>query len=277
MKSPDPVLIPVTPHDPASVTVARSTLVYTFLLGAAVTILIQWSWSSAMATSTINTHAGWTNWRIKKEAQFHSSIIPAATHLGEWTNTRTDLRLHGDDLPAADLANIEGTPSSLLEPAADGRSSTNKCYHLSDLPSTMTPIRRSSTWGRLSLTPYATCPGLGNGVWKIRPNSDIEPTWLSVDRWGMFGARGSLKDVQYEYHDQCKLRRFDASTFLRAMRGKTIAFLGDSLIRQQFGMLTLLLDEAIVGSQMFYTPTARSFDPVREVYLAHDITLKNQV
>ncbi|KAI4975668.1 hypothetical protein ZWY2020_049275 [Hordeum vulgare] len=41
--------------------------------------------------------------------------------------------------------------------------------------------------------------------------------------------------------DECELRRFDAARFLGAMRGKSVAFVGDSLARNQMHSLVCLL------------------------------------
>jgi hypothetical protein len=43
--------------------------------------------------------------------------------------------------------------------------------------------------------------------------------------------------------DGCDLPRFDAARFLEAMRGKSMAFVGDSLARNHFKSLLCLLSK----------------------------------
>ena len=76
-----------------------------------------------------------------------------------------------------------------------------------------------------------TCPVLtqmqncqGNG----RPDKEYE-NW----RWKPF---------------QCDLPRFDARKFLNLMRGKTIAFIGDSVARNQMESLLCILWQVLINS-----------------------------
>ncbi|GJN22142.1 hypothetical protein PR202_gb09681 [Eleusine coracana subsp. coracana] len=62
--------------------------------------------------------------------------------------------------------------------------------------------------------------------------------------------------------DGCELPRFDAALFLEAMRGKSVAFVGDSLARNHFKSLLCLLSQEAqpveVGSTPEIDPTGRA-------------------
>lgn len=55
-------------------------------------------------------------------------------------------------------------------------------------------------------------------------------------------GKPSLEFVRWRWRpDGCDLPRFDAASFLEAMRGKSMAFVGDSLARNHFKSLLCLL------------------------------------
>ncbi|CAM0944403.1 unnamed protein product [Alopecurus aequalis] len=89
-------------------------------------------------------------------------------------------------------------------------------------------------------------------------------------------GKPSLEFVHWRWKpDSCELPRFQAAKFLHAMRGKSIAFVGDSLARNHFKSLLCILSTAArpaeVGTEPEIDVTGRA---VRRVYYygSHDFT-----
>ncbi|KAL3676035.1 hypothetical protein R1sor_025983 [Riccia sorocarpa] len=68
----------------------------------------------------------------------------------------------------------------------------------------------------------------------------------------------------------CELPRFDAKAFLDMFRGKTIAFVGDSLSRNQMQSLLCMLSQFEIPNEIFKSPDDRS---VRWLFRTHRVTL----
>ncbi|KAM0894108.1 hypothetical protein ACQ4PT_024685 [Festuca glaucescens] len=89
-------------------------------------------------------------------------------------------------------------------------------------------------------------------------------------------GKPSLEFVRWRWRpDGCELPRFDAARFLEAMRGKSMAFVGDSLARNHFKSLLCLLSKAAypveVGSEPEIDVTGRAVR--RDYYFgSHDFT-----
>jgi len=182
-------------------------------------------------------------------------------------------------------------------PLADSES----CPRISDPPplGQLTPLVQAS-YSPLPVRELRGGPCFGSnwaseGRWVVRPGFDASnpatwPSWTQLDQWGLFGAEPTPEHFQYVWEPapgpdgQCAVgansphawRRFDGDKFLHALSGRTVSFLGDSMVRQQFGFLLALLQPFVLGTNHYYPPTARQLDPVREVYLLHNVTLKNQ-
>ncbi|KAF7090793.1 hypothetical protein CFC21_093490 [Triticum aestivum] len=89
-------------------------------------------------------------------------------------------------------------------------------------------------------------------------------------------GKPSLEFLRWRWRpDGCELPRFDAARFLEAMRGKSMAFVGDSLARNHFKSLLCLLSRVAqpveVGGESEIDPTGRA---VRRDYYygSHDFT-----
>lgn len=89
-------------------------------------------------------------------------------------------------------------------------------------------------------------------------------------------GKPSLEFLRWRWRpDGCELPRFDAARFLEAMRGKSMAFVGDSLARNHFKSLLCLLSRVAqpveVGDESEIDPTGRA---VRRDYYygSHDFT-----
>ncbi|XP_047079931.1 protein trichome birefringence-like 19 [Lolium rigidum] len=89
-------------------------------------------------------------------------------------------------------------------------------------------------------------------------------------------GKPSLEFMRWRWRpDGCELPRFDAAAFLHAMRGKSMAFVGDSLARNHFKSLLCLLSKAAqpveVGSEPEIDVTGRAVR--RDYYFgSHDFT-----
>uniref|UniRef100_M8B7G4 Uncharacterized protein n=1 Tax=Aegilops tauschii TaxID=37682 RepID=M8B7G4_AEGTA len=76
-------------------------------------------------------------------------------------------------------------------------------------------------------------------------------------------GKPSLEFLRWRWRpDGCELPRFDAARFLEAMRGKSMAFVGDSLARNHFKSLLCLLSRVAqpveVGGESEIDPTGRA-------------------
>ncbi|KAM0922598.1 hypothetical protein ACQ4PT_006078 [Festuca glaucescens] len=89
-------------------------------------------------------------------------------------------------------------------------------------------------------------------------------------------GKPSLEFLRWRWRpDGCELPRFDAARFLDAMRGKSMAFVGDSLARNHFKSLLCLLSKAAqpveVGAEPEIDVTGRAVR--RDYYFgSHDFT-----
>ena len=194
--------------------------------------------------------------------------------------------------------NVETAPSSALVATAP-QASCPACYRLTDLPfSAPTPLFMQSSWSPFPVRAVPCADYDRSGRWVPRPGFKPEdketwPVFTKVDQFMQFGSEPLAVNLAHVYEPplsclvktkgadgsetlQSSFRRFDAKKFLRALQGRTISFLGDSLVRQQFGQLISQLDSEKLGSNWFYPPRARFLDAVREVYFTHNVTIKNQ-
>jgi hypothetical protein len=227
-------------------------------------LLMQWLFGAVMITRTLGVQQ-------QHQQQLHAQVAASNQVMNQMQVGPTSYgRARCPSCPAPDCTLAE---------------SKHSCDRLDELPLTEKPLHRQTSYGSVPVHTISCKDWISGGLWVPRAQ---EPAWLTVDRWGMFGPKGASKDVKYEFQppaecvhdgphgDKPSFRKFDADKFLQTLSGKTIAFLGDSMVRQHYGMLTVLLDEAIIGHSLYYKKDARYLDAVREMYLRHNVTLKNQ-
>ncbi|EMS51425.1 hypothetical protein TRIUR3_16572 [Triticum urartu] len=88
-----------------------------------------------------------------------------------------------------------------------------------------------------------------------------------------FGKPGGLDLMRWRWKpDDCDLPRFDAGRFLEAMRGKSMAFVGDSLARNHVKSLLCILSQVAEPVELVTTTetdvTGRAVDALRETEAA---------
>lgn len=128
-----------------------------------------------------------------------------------------------------------------------------ECTRINDLRAHEQPLYFQSTYTSVPLYPIKCDWEQGKWIDRAGPL----PRWFTdVDRWNMFGPAAEAKDMGYTFRPPAScdgiFRPFDATKFLRALEGKTIAFLGDSMNRQLHGMLTSLLYQEVIGHTLYY-------------------------
>ncbi|KAK4751509.1 hypothetical protein SAY87_004991 [Trapa incisa] len=149
-------------------------------------------------------------------------------------------------------------------------STTNPIFlPLPTSPAAAFPLRRRSPSGR---------PGecdIFSGEWVPDPRG---PRYTNRTCWAIQEHQNCMKYgrpddgfVKWRWKPEgCELPAFDPARFLRLMRGKSVAFVGDSVARNQMQSLICLLSPVEYPEAIWNAPDQQS---VRWRYAAHNFTL----
>ncbi|URE25538.1 hypothetical protein MUK42_07911 [Musa troglodytarum] len=125
---------------------------------------------------------------------------------------------------------------------------TNQSASLPANTGGVTPVHDGSSSPQLSADGIEEQCDTSKGKWVREPGASIYtnltcPTYPDINNCGKYG-----KDQSYLYWrwqpDGCDIPRFEPETFLNIVRGKRMAFVGDSLARNQIDSLLCLLSQA---------------------------------
>jgi hypothetical protein len=222
---------------------ARYGTAFGFLLGVISMAVVQWLHSPDMIAHTLGTQP-----TVQHPTQH--SAVQALTTTTQCEPKIIHVAAQCPTCPAPDTA-VALVPSS----------AEHECARITDLSPGHEPIHFQPTYADVPLYPI-DCDWQ-EGKWVERQGG--LPKWFTeVDRWQMFGPQAKGKDLKHVFQppSECKgsFREFDPKKFLKALEGKTIAFLGDSMIRQLHGVITSLLYEEVLGHTLYYPKVSGSGD-----------------
>jgi len=288
-----------TPKQTTEQPQTRAPVLFGVVMGIVSLLIVQWLLSPAVVaamwgtSSSSSTHAPQ---RVASAVTTAATATAAAPSEGAHSNVAGRVPLSLSVSSESLCPACEECKHAACPPAASARhhhqlsddDRRSACHRISDpSPSSSISLYEQHAWKPFPLQRIACPDWATRGRWVPREGMDVnEPkTWPAWAGGEHSNPEHFLlqwqppADCAVDTHSNAVWSRFDAELFLQSLSGRTLAFLGDSLVRQQFDNLLLLLHGHIVTSTNFYpSHTQGQLDnSVREVHCAYNVTLKSQM